>query len=194
MFRIDWQTDAGALAAIEPTPDEVRIRATELAVAYNEPKNAELMGHTASFSADDVIDHYADMAEDGARQFLLLIDGALAGDADLRGLDGGAAEFAFMIGAPAAQGKGLGTRFALMVHVFAFDTLGLATVYASVAPQNVASRRVFEKLGYAVDASPAARAYADEPEDVVLSIDRATFQRANAAAVQAIRIAPRAPA
>lgn len=194
MFRIDWQTDAGALAAIEPTPDEVRGRAAELAVAYNEPRNAALMGHTAPFTAGDVIDHYADMAEDGARQFLLLVDGALAGDADLRGLGGGAAEFAFMIGAPAAQGKGLGTRFALMVHVFAFDTLGLATVYASVAPQNVASRRVFEKLGYAVDASPAARAYADEPGDVVLSIDRATFQRANAAAVQAIRIAPRAPA
>lgn len=191
MVRIDWETDAGQLAAFEPTPEDVRAHAAELAAAYNEPRNAALMGHTAPFTADDVIDHYADMADEGARQFFLVRDGALAGDADLRGLADGAAEFAFMIGAPSAQGKGLGTRFALMVHAFGFGELGLATIYASVAPQNVGSRRVFEKLGYQVDASPAARAYADEPEDVVLSIDRATFERAHAAALAGIRVAPR---
>ena len=185
MFRIDWQ--AAELSAIEPTPDEVRAHAAELAVGYNEPRNAQLMGHTAVLEPADVIEHYADMADRGARQFLLFAGSALAGDADLRGIEDGAAEFAFMIGAPAAQGKGLGTRFATMVYAFAFGELRLDTVYASVIPENVASKRVFEKLGCAVDASPAARAYADEPGDLVLSIDRTTFQRINAAALAHIR-------
>src|SRR6185312_2245320 len=99
----------------------------------------------------------------------------------------GAAEFAFMIGAPATQGKGLGTKFATMIYAFAFDQLQLATVYASVVPENVASKRVFEKLGCTIDDSAAARAYADEPGDLVMAIDRATFHRHNAAALAHIR-------
>ena len=58
-----------------------------------------------------------------------------------------------------------------------FAQLGLARVYASIVPHNAASRRVFEKLGYTVDASPAARGYADDPGDVTMVIDRATFER-----------------
>lgn len=185
MFRIDWQAEG--LSAIEPTSDEVRAHAGELVAGYNEPRNASMMGHTAALEVEDVIEHYADMADDGARQFLLFAQDKLAGDADLRGIADGAAEFAFMIGAPAAQGRGLGTRFATMIYAFAFGELQLRAVYASVAPANVASRRVFEKLGCAVDDSPAARAYADEPGDLVLSIDRATFQRVNAAALAHIR-------
>jgi len=185
MFRIDWHTEG--LAAIEPTLDEVRVHAAALAVGYNEPRNASLMGHTASLSPDEVIDHYADMADEGAHQFLLFASGALAGDADLRGIEDGACEFAFMIGAPAAQGKGLGTKFATMIYAFAFEQLGLARVYASVIPENVASKRVFEKLGCVVDDSPAARAYADEPGDVIMAIDRSTFASHNAAALAHIR-------
>ena len=185
MFRIDWQTEA--LAAIEPTLDEVCAHADALAVGYNEPRNASLMGHTDSISADEVIDHYADMADEGAHQFLLFANGALAGDADLRGIENGACEFAFMIGAPAAQGKGLGTKFATMIYAFAFEQLGLHHVYASVVPENVASKRVFEKLGCVLDDSPAARAYADEPGDLVMAIDHATFTRHNAAALAQIR-------
>lgn len=189
MFRIDWQTEG--LWAIEPTLDEVRAHAATLAVGYNEPRNASLMGHTDSISADEVVEHYADMADEGARQFLLFVNGALAGDADLRGFHGGACEFAFMIGTPAAQGKGLGTRFATMIYAFAFEQLGLTDVYASVIPENVASKRVFEKLGCVLDDSPRARAFADEPGDLVMAIDRATFQRVNAAALAAISTAPR---
>jgi RimJ/RimL family protein N-acetyltransferase len=185
MFRIDWQAEG--LTAFEPTLDEVRAHADELAAGYNEPRNAQLMGHTAALEPHEVIEHYAEMADEGARQFLLFANGALAGDADLRDIDDGAAEFAFMIGAPAAQGKGLGTKFATMIYAFAFEQLQLRTVYASVVPENVASKRVFEKLGCAVDDSAGARAYADEPGDLVLSIDRATFHRVNAAALAHIR-------
>jgi RimJ/RimL family protein N-acetyltransferase len=137
------------------------------------------MGHTAALTPDEVIDHYADMADEGAHQFLLYVDNVLAGDADLRGIADGAAEFAFMIGAPAAQGKGLGTKFATMIYAFAFEQLHLARVYASVIPANIASKRVFEKLGCVVDDSPAARAFADEPDDIVMAIDHATFTSRN---------------
>ena len=101
------------------------------------------------------------------------------GDGDLRNFRGSTAEFAFMIAAPAAQGKGLGTRFATMIHAFGFHRLALERIYASVVPQNTASRRVFEKLGYVVDDSPAGREYAEEPGDIVLVLDRETFLRGN---------------
>jgi ribosomal protein S18 acetylase RimI-like enzyme len=96
-----------------------------------------------------------------------------------------------MVASPAAQGKGLGTRVALMVHMYGFRRLGLERIYASVIPDNTASRRVFEKLGYQVDASPAARAYADEPGDITMAIDRAAFERSHAQAMAEIELAVR---
>jgi RimJ/RimL family protein N-acetyltransferase len=196
-YQIEWTTPAGALVALEPSLEEVEPLAAALAAAYNDPRNAPLLGHTAELSPADVLDHYRALHEDGARQLLLyqggaLAGGALAGDADLRHIDGGAAEFAFLIADPAAQGKGLGTRFAIMIHALAFGPLALERIYASVIPTNTASRRVFEKLGYIVDDGEQARAYADEPGDVVLSIDRAAFARAHGAAAAELRIRPRA--
>lgn len=189
--RIDWSSEAGQLAAIEPQPAEVGLHAEALAAGYNEPGNASLMGHDEAISPEEVVEHYLDMAAEGARQFLLFLDGQLCGDADLRGMHDHAAEFAFMIAAPGQQGKGLGTKFALMIHAFAFRELGLQRVYASVVPHNTASKRVFEKLGYTIDHSVAAREFADEPGDLVLAIDRATFEERNAEALAQVRIAPR---
>ena len=190
-FRIDWASDVGALAAIEPTLADIARHADELAAGYNEPANAKLMGHAEHISETEVVDHYEAMLDDGARAFLLYVDGALAGDADLRGITGGACEFAFMIAAKGQQGKGLGTKFALMIHAFAFAKLGLDRVYASIVPENVASRRVFEKLGYWLDDSPAAREFADEPGDVTMVIDRATFERVHAATLPHLKIGMR---
>lgn len=190
-FRIDWPSDVGVLAAIEPTLAEVARHSDALAIGYNEPENARLMGHTDPISASEVVDHYEAMAEEGARQFLLFVDGKLVGDADLRGIDHGAAEFAFMIGARDLQGKGLGTKFALMIHAFAFRQLGLRRVYASIVPHNTASRRVFEKLGYALDDGDEARGYADEPGDIVMGIDRDAFERTNAVPLAQITVSGR---
>ena len=78
-----------------------------------------------------------------------------------------------------------------MIHAFGFSQLGLHHIYASVVATNTASRRVFEKLGYIHDDSPTARSYADEPDDTTLGIDRATFERVNAAALAHVRITPR---
>ena len=51
-FRIDWQTEVGHLAAIEPSLEEVTLHAAQLAAGYNDPRNAELMGHTEPISDD----------------------------------------------------------------------------------------------------------------------------------------------
>jgi RimJ/RimL family protein N-acetyltransferase len=190
-YRIDWETPSGTLLAIEPRLDEVAGHARELAIAYNEPHNAALMGHHEAISETEVVDHYEAMLDSGAHPFLLYRDGELAGDADLRGVVGGAAEFAFLVAARAAQGKGLGTRFATMIHAFAFQVLALDRVYASVVPANAASRRVFEKLGFTLDTSSAARGFADEPDDVTYSIDRITFEGLHVAELAEIRVAMR---
>jgi len=185
--RIDWTTDAGQLSAVEATLDDVRHHAEALSRAYNEPRNAGLMGHIEEITPEEVVEHYDEMISEGARAFLLFRNGALDGDGDLRGFHDGAAEFAFMIGAPDAQGKGLGTRYAIMIHELGFR-LGLHHIYASIVPHNTASRRVFEKLGYWVDDSPVARAFADEPGDIVMAIDVATFRHVNAAVLPQLQI------
>lgn len=191
LCQITWMTPAGQLRAIEPRPDEIARYAGVLAAAYNDPRNAPLLGHTEDVDEDDVVDHYADVAQAGGHNFLVFVDDALAADADLRKVGGSAAEFAFMVASPAAQGKGLGTRVATMVHAFGFRRLGLARIYASIIPSNAASRRVFDKLGYQVDDSPAARAYADEPGDLTMAIDRGAFERSHAPAMAEIEISVR---
>jgi len=190
-YRIDWTSDAGQLSAFEPTLGEVANHADALSRGYNEPRNAELMGHTEAIGPDEVVELFEEAAEEGVRSFLLFHDGEFAGDGDLRGIADGNAEFAFMIGAPSAQGKGLGTRYATMIHAFGFLELGLHHIYASIAPANVASRRVFDKLGYRLDDGPIARGYADEPGDLVMMIDRPTFERVAATALTQIHIAMR---
>jgi RimJ/RimL family protein N-acetyltransferase len=186
-YAITW----GELTAIEPTPAELVEHAAALSAGYNEPRNAELMGHTEVISPAEVIENYRESIAAGMRAFLLFHRGELAGDADLRGLRGDASEFAFMIAMPTVQGKGLGTRFATMVHAFGFHELALARIYASVVPHNTASRRVFEKLGYVLDNSAAARDYADEPGDVTLVLAREVFERVHAAVLAEIRIGVR---
>jgi RimJ/RimL family protein N-acetyltransferase len=177
------------LVAVEPTEDDVRAHAALLAAAYNDAHNRTMLGHSEDMSPEEVVEYYASMRRAGARAFLLFVDGTLVGDADLRDVEGGTAEFAIMVGARAAQGRGLGTRFATMIHAFAFGALGLHTLYVTIVPQNVASRRVFEKLGYTVDDGPAARSRVDEESDVAMSIGRAEFQRANAEAIAGVRVA-----
>ena len=186
--RIEWTTDVGELTAAEPQLNDLAAHAQELAAGYNEPENARLMGHVEPFSEADVIDHYQSMWRDGGRAFLLYCEGKLVGDADLRGMRGGAAEFAFMIAARNQQGKGLGTRFALMVNAFAFTGLSLDRIYVSVAPKNLASRRVFEKLGYLLDSGAEARTFADEVGDETMVIARETFERTHAAVVAQLRV------
>jgi RimJ/RimL family protein N-acetyltransferase len=184
--RAEWSTPVGELTVFVPRIDDVGPHLAALVAAYNDPRNAPLLGHSEAMTAADVVEHYTHLLATGGYPFILARDGNFAGDADLRGVRDGAAEFAFLVADPGAQGKGLGTRFATMIHALAFARLGLERVYASVIPSNTASRRVFEKLGYVLDDSAAAREFADDEGDVTLVLDAATFANRQSQALREI--------
>ena len=189
--RIDWQTPQGRLSAIEPTPGEIEAAAGALAAAYSDPRNAPMMGHDEPFAPADVIAHLEGLRAEGGRPFLLEHDGILAGDADLRAIAGGHAELAILVAAPESQGRGLGTRFALMLHAFAFRTLGLERVYVAIVRGNQPSLRLFARLGYEIDETPTARAHVDDPGEVSMSLGAEDFERRHGEAVAGIRISER---
>jgi hypothetical protein len=161
----------------------VAAAAPQLAAFYNEPHNRRLLANTQTLTEGDVVDVFRDCHGAGGRPMLLWRDGALVGDADLRRVDliDGTAEFAILIGDRAQQGRGLGTRFAAMAHVFAFATLGFQRLYIAIVAGNVGSQRLFEKLGYERDDSVLARGGADAPDDVTLSCSRAISERGRGA-------------
>ena len=165
------------LVAREPTRAEVVGAAARLAAFYNEPRNQAMLAHDDALSVTDVVAHYRNLHSEGGRPFLLELDGVLVGDGDLRNIEKDRAEVAILIGERNIQGKGLGTRFGIMLHAFAFRTLGLERLYASIIPANTPSLRLFAKLGYERDDTPAARRYVDEPDDVTLSLEAERFVR-----------------
>jgi RimJ/RimL family protein N-acetyltransferase len=197
LWAIEWRGDDG-LTALEPTRAELADASAGLAGYYNDPHNRAMMGQDGEpFTAASVVRYYESFRAQGGRPFLLRLGGAgasaLVGDGDLRNLRDGAAEVAILIGDRAAQGCGLGTRCVTMLHAFAFQVLGLARLYISVLPANPASRRLFEKLGYQLDDSPAARRHIDAETDLTLSVDRAEFERRASGSLAQLRIFERGP-
>jgi ribosomal-protein-alanine N-acetyltransferase len=189
LWAVEWREGAETLRAIEPTTEELDRAAPELAAFYNDSHNRAMMAHeTEAYTAADVIAYYQQLRAEEGRPFLLFLDGVLMGDADFRNIEGNAGEFAIMIGGRATQGRGLGTRFGLMLHAFGFAVLGLERIYISVIPANTASRRLFEKLGYQLDDSPEARDFIDEETDLTMSLARSTFERAREAERAAVRM------
>lgn len=195
LWQVEWSSGTDTLRALEPTDDEVVSAAPLLARAYGDPHNSAMMGQApGGFVPADVIAHMQQVRAAGGHPFLLERNGRLAGDADFRNLAGGHGEIAILIAETAAQGQGVGTRFAWMLHAFAFQVLRLERVYASVIPQNTGSRRLFEKVGYTLDDSPEARRYADEPSDLTLSLGREAFEASWPDRGSGIRVSPRPPA
>jgi [ribosomal protein S5]-alanine N-acetyltransferase len=189
LWAVEWREGAETLTAIEPTTEELDRAAPELAAFYNDSHNRAMMAHeTEAYAAADVIAYYQQLRAEAGRPFLLFLDGVLMGDADFRNVEGSTGEFAIMIGGRATQGRGLGTRFGLMLHAFGFGVLALERIYISVIPANTASRRLFEKLGYQMDDSPEAREFIDEESDLTMSLARSTFERARAPERAAIRM------
>jgi ribosomal-protein-alanine N-acetyltransferase len=178
-WSVCWNAADGQLCAREPSLAEVDAAAGQLAAWYNEEHNRAMMSNTVEMDTADVREHFATVGQEGGRTFLLYFDGRLLGDADLRHVDPEArtAEFAILIGERSVQGRGFGTRFALILHALAFEKLGLDRIYVSIIPANSGSLRLFEKLGYQRDDSPAARAYIDEDDDVTMSFGRDEFLR-----------------
>jgi RimJ/RimL family protein N-acetyltransferase len=180
-WNVTWPTEAGCLRAYEPTAEEIAAAAPSLAEFYNDAYNRAMMGNSVVMAARDVVEHFASLRRAGGKPFLLAHDGVLAGDADLRHLATRTAEFAILVGRRPEQGKGLGTRFAISLHAFAFAGLGLERLFISIVPANLPSQRLFARLGYQPDSSPAARVFADRDSDLTFSLDRETFLSAHAA-------------
>jgi RimJ/RimL family protein N-acetyltransferase len=192
LWALEWRSEDELLMAIEPTDQEIAGAAPDLAAYYNDRHNRQMMGHEDEpFTAAAVATYYRELRAGGGRPFLLqrgrAEERSLVGDADLRNIEDGVAEVAIMIGGRQVQGRGLGTRYATMLHVFAFRVLGLERLYISVVPANAASRRLFGKLGYEIDDSPEARELIDEETDLTLSVSRARFEGICAASLREVR-------
>ena len=183
---VEWQTPGDRLRAFEPTREEITRFAPLLADFYNDAYNRSMMANTVAMSTDDVVEHFEGLRRKGGRPFLLERDGAVLGDADLRHITAQTAEFAILIGQRSEQGRGMGTRFAILLHALAFRGLGLERIFISIIPANLPSQRLFAKLGYTRDDSPAARAFADDPTDLTLSMSRVTFENAYAPGLEGI--------
>jgi RimJ/RimL family protein N-acetyltransferase len=190
-YCVAWEHEGHALVALEPNAEELRAAAPSLAGGYNEPHNRVMIANEHDYTAEDVVAHFAEMSAAGARTFLLYEGDTLIGDADFRHIEGGRAEFAILVIARAAQGRGLGTRFARMLHALGYGWLGIARSYVTILPENAASLRLFDRLGYVRDASSEARAYADDESDVSLSLDRATFEDRERELLRDIRLTTR---
>jgi RimJ/RimL family protein N-acetyltransferase len=189
LWAVEWEQGDETLTALEPTDDELRRAAPVLAASYNDGHNRVMMGHDDEpHTAGDVVAYYQELRIEGGRPFLLYMNGVLMGDADFRNIADVRGEFAIMIGGRATQGRGLGTRFAFMLHVFGYDVLGLDRIYISVIPANLGSRRLFQKLGYQADDTPEARALIDEETDLTMSLARSAFDRTRIADPATIRV------
>ncbi len=176
-----WSIEApfaqGKLRVFEPTQTEVLAAAPLLAIFYNDSHNSAMLTNTHQMNAAEVVESLQALRANGGRPFLLEQDGVLMGDADFRNVAGSEAEFAILIGSRAQQSRGLGTRYAAMMHIAALRVLGYESVYATIIPMNIASRRMLEKLGYQLDQSLRAASFKDEKDDISMSINWAQFKR-----------------
>jgi len=120
---------AGCTLLSRPCPRSGR--GPSLAAFYNDSHNAAMMTHTQEASADEVVEMFHAMRDAGDRPFLLEQDGELMGDADFRGVQGVEAEFAILVGPRVQQSRGLGTRFAAMLHAAAVRVMGFERIYAT---------------------------------------------------------------
>lgn len=164
------------LAAFEPTHDEIVRASPLLAGFYNDPYNRSMMANTVAMTAGEVVEHFDSLGQSGGRPFLLQVDGKIVGDADFRHVSVTTAEFAILVGERSLQGKGIGLGFGILLHALAFRALTLERVFVSIIPKNVASQRLFAKLGYTADDSALARSFADEADDLTFSLGRDAFE------------------
>jgi RimJ/RimL family protein N-acetyltransferase len=182
--EIRWSVEApwanGSLRIYEPTMGEVLAAAPLLAGYYNDSHNASMMTNTRDLTVAEVVETFESFWAAGDHPFLLERDGELMGDADFRHVEGAEAEFAILVGPRAQQSRGLGTRYAAMMHVVARRAFQFERIYATVIPANIASRRMLEKLGYRLDHSPRAASFAEADDDIGMSLELAEFERTHA--------------
>jgi RimJ/RimL family protein N-acetyltransferase len=83
-----------------------------------------------------------------------------------------AAEVRIVVGAPEARGRGYGSDALDVLAAEAFGRQGLRKLYAYVHSGNEASRRAFERAGFALEATLQREAHRDGREVDVLRLSR----------------------
>lgn len=144
---------------------------------YADPYNQAMMTNTHPLSASEIAAFYSELIDEGGRPLLLYRDGELVGDGDLRGIHDGHAEATLLIGQRSLQGKNLGTLFGAMVLALGCRHLGIEHFHAVYIPENTASARWTQKLGYLRDDSSEARRWAEDDREVVVTLTRTHFEQ-----------------
>ena len=181
-LRLTWDREDRSFEAVEPDVSLVARSAEQLRDWYNASENASMMDGSGEMSRGDVIEFWRELRAAGGRGFLAFVDGRLVGDADLRRIHDGAAEFALMIGPAAEKGRGIGRTLASMIHVFAFRELALTRVFVPPRRDNHRVRALNAYLGYELDESERARAFADGPDSETYSLAAEAFRAKHRAA------------
>ena len=190
-MRLAWKQDGRSFEAIEPDAEAIERHADTLLLWYNARENAAMMNGSGTMSRADVVDFWRGLRHGGAHGFLSFIDGALAGDMDLRAVRGATAEFAIMIGDSANKGRGIGKALARMIHVFAFRDLGLERIFVSPRRDNGRVLALEAFLGYARDDGEEARERADDDSACeTYSLGRDEFRRRHEAAWREVEVHP----
>ncbi len=169
-----WEHGDRRLRIVEPDAEQLREAAPSFSSWYSEAHNRAMMTGE-HMSPDDAFEYHRESQNSGNRVFFLYAEGLLMGDGDFRHLEHGSGEWAIMVGNRLAQGKGLGTSFGILLHHVAFAALGLQRVYLAVIPANAGGVRCYEKVGYEVDTSEAARRFAEDESDLCMSLPRERF-------------------
>ena len=98
-----------------------------------------------------------------AAMWRIMLSGAYVGNVRLSSIHPvhRRAALGLIIGAAEARGKGVGPRAIALVTAHAFEGLELNKVFAGMFASNRASRRAFEKAGYALEATLQRHAWHD---------------------------------
>ncbi|WP_186320716.1 GNAT family N-acetyltransferase [Kocuria rhizophila] len=86
-------------------------------------------------------------------------DGVLVGHVDIQGTEPTRRELGYLIGSSTSWGRGLGLAAARAGVHFAFDRMGLGTVWAEALDGNTASVKILQRLGMTETGRGAASTY-----------------------------------
>jgi RimJ/RimL family protein N-acetyltransferase len=99
------------------------------------------------YTMEDALAFVRDEIGLGANQFAVVVDGEVVASVGLRTGQFLTGEIGYWC-APAARGRGVIPRAARLICRYAFDSLGIERLQLTADPDNRASQRVAEKVGF----------------------------------------------
>ncbi|PKK85529.1 MAG: hypothetical protein CVT48_05040 [Thermoplasmata archaeon HGW-Thermoplasmata-1] len=118
-----------------------------LAKWFNDRENTAYMdGQSEHYDSNDLFGRIMDSKD---RDFIVETDGRPIGFASIYDIDehNGNAEFSVIIGENADKGKGYGKKIVRWVTDYAFNELGLVSVFVSITVENIASIKAVKAAG-----------------------------------------------